>query len=172
VKILQQVAQYVLFRLPEVAIGILTICLAILVNVEVFMRYVLHDSIRGSDEYVRMMFVWVVSLGAAVATRRVSHLGLNLATNYMPQKVVRYLNILAYLVICTLALVVLYQGYLVTSEGWENTFTMTGVSLGYQYAALPVSAALIVVYAVINMVTGKAPIPESAEDIEHMEEIP
>ena len=166
---LKRAADYGIFKLPEIVLGILTLALALLVNVQVFLRYVLQQDIRGSDEYVRIILIWVVFLGAAVAMRRVSHLGINILVGRLPRPVARYLDIVAYLVICGVALVMIYQGFFVADQGFANTFTMSGVPVGYQYAALPVSGLLILVYAVRNMFTGKTPIPEHTADIEKLE---
>jgi len=166
---LKRAAHYGIFRLPEVILGILTLGLALLVNVQVFLRYVLQEDIRGSDEYVRIILIWVVFLGAAVAMKRVSHLGINILVGRLPRPVARYLDIAAYLIICGVAVVMVYQGLFVAGQGFTNTFTMSGVPVGYQYAALPFSGLLILFYALHNMFTGRTPIPEHTADIEKLE---
>jgi TRAP-type C4-dicarboxylate transport system permease small subunit len=135
----------------------------------VFLRYVLREDFRGSDEYVRIILIWVVFLGAAVAMNRVAHLGINLIASKLPRSVVRYLDVVAYLVVCGVALMMIYQGAIVAKQGFTNTFTMSGVPVGYQYTALPVSGALILVYALHNLFARKTPIPEHTADIEKLD---
>jgi TRAP-type C4-dicarboxylate transport system permease small subunit len=165
---LKRVAHYAVFKLPEVVVGILTLALALLVNIQVFLRYVLHQDWRGSDEYVRIILIWVIFLGAAVAMKRVAHLGINILASRLARPVVRYLDIAAYLIICGVAIVMIYQGVIVVDLGSGNTFTMSRVPVGYQYVALPVSGVLILIYALHNVFTGKTPIPEHTVDIEKL----
>jgi TRAP-type C4-dicarboxylate transport system permease small subunit len=166
---LKQIAHYALFRLPEVIVGIFTLALALIVNIQVFLRYALRTDWQGSDEYVRILLLWVIFLGAAVATNRVSHLGINIIASKLPRRAVRFLDIAVYLILCGVAVVMIYQGVVITDRGFTNTFTMSGVPVGYQYIALPISGILILVYSLNNLVTGKPPVPEHGAEIEKLE---
>jgi TRAP-type C4-dicarboxylate transport system permease small subunit len=167
---LKQIAHYVLFRLPEVIVGIFTLALALIVNVQVFLRYALHTDWQGSDEYVRILLLWVIFLGAAVATNRVAHLGINILASRLPRRAVRFFDTATYLILCGVAIVMIYQGVVLTDRGFTNTFTMSGVPIAYQYIALPISGILILAYSLNNLVTGKPPVPENGADIEKLED--
>lgn len=167
---MRRAVHFVMVRLPEVAVGIFTLAIALVVIVQVFLRYVLQQDWRGSDEYVRIMLLWVIFLGAAVATNRVAHLGVNILASRLPKRVVRILDITTHLIICGVAVVMIYQGVIIADRGFENTFTMSGVPVGYQYIALPISGVLILLYALNNLITGKPPVPENGADIEKMED--
>jgi TRAP-type C4-dicarboxylate transport system permease small subunit len=167
---LKRAAHFALVRLPEVAVGIFTLAIAFVVIIQVFLRYVLQQDWRGSDEYVRILLLWVIFLGAAIATKRVAHLGVNILARRLPPRVVRFLDIAIYLIICGVAAVMIYQGAIIADRGFTNTFTMSGVPVGYQYIALPISGILILLYALYNLITGKPPVPENGADTEKLEE--
>jgi TRAP-type C4-dicarboxylate transport system permease small subunit len=168
--VLKRAAHYALVRLPEVAVGVFTLAIAFVVIIQVFLRYVLQQDWRGSDEYVRILLLWVIFLGAAIATKRVAHLGVNILARRLPPRVVRFLDIAIYLIICGVAAVMIYQGAIIADRGFTNTFTMSGVPVGYQYIALPISGILILLYALYNLITGKPPVPENGADTEKLEE--
>jgi TRAP-type C4-dicarboxylate transport system permease small subunit len=167
---MKRLAHYALFRLPEVIVGIFTLALALIVNIQVFLRYAMGTDWQGSDEYVRILLLWVIFLGAAVATNRVAHLGINILASKLSKRTVRILDIVTYLTLCGVAVVMIYQGVIITDRGFANTFTMSGVPIGYQYIALPISGILILVYSLNNLVNGKPPVPDNAADIEKLED--
>ena len=73
-----------LWRLLEIAAGLLIGVLAALVSFQVFARYVLNDTPPWSEELCRYLFVWVSFLGACVALRRTSHLGVDSVVVRLP----------------------------------------------------------------------------------------
>ena len=56
-------------------------------------RYALHASISATDELTTNMFVLVSLLGASVATKKRSHLGLSVFTDLMPKSVTKVLEV-------------------------------------------------------------------------------
>lgn len=70
----------------------LSICV-ILVNINVFTRYILKNPIPGCEEIVTSLFVWTVFIGSAYAHRSHSHLGVDILVNIMPEKVKKVVEI-------------------------------------------------------------------------------
>ena len=71
-------------RLQRLAEALMVLALAgmvIAVFVNVVLRYVFHTSIVSYEEISRLLFVWLVAIGAIVAAFEGSHLGFDLVTS-------------------------------------------------------------------------------------------
>ncbi|WP_280190769.1 TRAP transporter small permease [Delftia sp. PS-11] len=71
-------------RLQRIAEALMVLALAgmvIAVFINVVLRYVFHTSIVSYEEISRLLFVWLVAIGAIVAAFEGSHLGFDLVTS-------------------------------------------------------------------------------------------
>jgi TRAP-type C4-dicarboxylate transport system permease small subunit len=81
-----------------------TVIMAVMVAniaIGVFSRYVFHLGIQFTEELGRYLMIWVGFLGAALAMKEDSHVGISAVVNLFPPTATRLLNILARLVIFT-----------------------------------------------------------------------
>ena len=67
----------VVTRLLEVVIVVSLALMAILVFGNVVLRYGFDSGLAVSDELARLLFVWVIFLGAILASREHAHIGLD-----------------------------------------------------------------------------------------------
>lgn len=155
------------WQLPEILLGSIVIILAVLINVQVFQRYVLNQSVGWSDELLRLLLVWITFLGGAVGVGRCRHLGMNFLGRWLPPEQLRGLNRLVWCLVLAFAAVVLWFGLDATRTAFGRIFTMTGIPVGWQYLAAPVAAALTMMYAARNLVAGREPIPTAFPSAEH-----
>jgi len=65
------------FRLLEAALAALLLGMVVMVFGNVVLRYVFNSGITASEELSRIFFVWLVFIGAVVAMRDGSHLGMD-----------------------------------------------------------------------------------------------
>ena len=72
--------------------------MVILVFLNVVLRYGFNSSITWSEEMGRILFVWVVFLGAVVAAKEKSHLGVDILTSKVPLGAQKVLYLFANLV--------------------------------------------------------------------------
>jgi TRAP-type C4-dicarboxylate transport system permease small subunit len=159
----------VIEMIPEVVVGLIVIAIAVLINVEIAMRYVLNQPVGWSDELSRVLMVWLTFLGAAVAVGRGSHLGLNVLGRHVSGRRLRVLNSIASAIVFCFAIALLLQGITATGTAFRQVLTMTGLSVGWQYMAAPVGAALMMIYAVRNVLQGRDPVPDEAHTPEGAE---
>jgi TRAP-type transport system small permease protein len=66
-----------------------------LVFLNVVLRYAFDSGITWSEELARYLFVWVVFLGAVVATKEKGHLGVDLLISSVPRKFQKVLYFIA-----------------------------------------------------------------------------
>jgi TRAP-type C4-dicarboxylate transport system permease small subunit len=110
-------------------------------GLQVLMRYAFNNSLTWSEEVTRMLFVWVVFLGAAAILKRGSHMGLDMF-GWLPQRWRLGIDMVNELVALAFASTLVWYGIEYARLGADQNTAATGVSLAWVYAALPVGGAL------------------------------
>lgn len=118
--------------------GIVVFCMATMVTlvfVNVVLRYGFNSGIALSDEGARYLFVWLTFIGAVIALRDNTHLGIDLVFRRLPafgQRVCAVLAELLMLFCCGLFLVGSVKQTLINMD---NLSPVAGLPLGWMYAA-------------------------------------
>ena len=146
---------------------VIAVCLAVMVVLvfgNVVLRYVFNSGITMSEELSRWLMVWLTFLGAIVALREHSHLGVDTLVRMLPASGKRICFILSYGLM-------LYADWLLLAGSWRQTIITAGdrapatnLSVGLFYSAgivFGVSAGIILIYDVVHVLTGAA----SGEDL-------
>lgn len=152
--------QFVL-RLPEYLIGVLVLALTILVNAEVLLRYFLDLPVAEVDEVVRVLFVWVTFLGAAVGVEKGDHMSLDFLRGKLSPRLHFLVGRLAALLVIGLGAYLLYDGIRFEGQAFRSILTITGWSTGWQFLVIPLSGGLMVLYGLRAMLDTAG--PRSAE---------
>ena len=142
-------ALLVLDRVADtVALGSL-VAMVLVVSWQVFGRFVLQDSPRWAPEVALVLIGWLGFLGIAIGLREGSHIAVGYVVDRFPERLRNWVERL------TALLMVAFGGYLIV-QGWDftrlmsgNTMPGTGLSRAWQYAAMPVSGILVLIYAVL-----------------------
>ncbi|MEX8192318.1 TRAP transporter small permease [Comamonas guangdongensis] len=157
-------------RLQRMAEALMVLALAgmvVAVFVNVVLRYVFNTSIVSYEEISRLLFVWLVAVGAIVAAFEGSHLGFDLVTSRvgpMGRKVLFWVSQLL-VVLCMLLL--LWGSWAQVQAGLSSYSTVLGYPLALGAAATLVLAVGLLVVAARDMRRG-SPVERdaSALDIE------
>lgn len=72
------------FRLLEFLIVVLMVAMVVMVFGNVVLRYGFNSGIDVSDEMARYCFIWLTYIGAMVAMREGSHLGVDTLVKHLP----------------------------------------------------------------------------------------
>lgn len=72
------------FRLLELLIVVLMVAMVVMVFGNVVLRYGFNSGIDVSDEMARYCFIWLTYIGAMVAMREGSHLGVDTLVKHLP----------------------------------------------------------------------------------------
>ena len=147
----------------QVLKAVIAVCLAVMVVLvfgNVALRYIFNSGIAMSEELSRWLLVWLTFLGAIVALRQHAHLGVDTLVRMLPPKG-RF--------ICFVAsyLLMLYADWLLTLGSWKQTVITfadqapaTGLSVGLFFyssgVVFGVSAAVILIYDLLRVITGRA----------------
>ena len=139
-------------RLLHAVIGAIFGLLAGVTFLQVVLRYVFHAPVIWAEEWLRFTFVWGVLLAVTLGIRDVSHIALDYLFDKAPLGLKHAFQLIAAGGIVLFCAAVIYEGLLVTLEVADTKSPAMRISLGYLYAAVPVSAVFWLLYAVRNLV--------------------
>ena len=125
----------------------------------VFSRYVLRRTFTWYDEIARLLFVWMVFLGAAVGVRQAGHFRLHLVIDRFPPGLRRATELLGVLAIMLFGAVLVQQGWKLVELGQFQQTPVMGLSKRYIYASMPAGGVLIILYSLPHLwrtLTGRA----------------
>jgi len=133
---------------------VLFTALTLVVGLQVLNRFVLHWSIIWSEEVARFLFFWVVLLGAALSVRHRRHFVLDVTMGRRPKGRLARLVFDTVPDLCVLgfAVFLFVQGLAYARAGLLRTATNSDINMGFVYAAIPVFAALTVLYTARNVI--------------------
>ena len=136
----------------EAALALLMAAIVGLVFVAVLFRYVLQDPVTWSEEVGRFCLVWISFLGTYVAHRRAEHIAVTAIRDRFPMAAQIAVRVaLSLLLMAFMAVLAWYGGqYAIRFMGMRTT--LLGIPLGLVYAAMPISAALILVSLVLSSI--------------------
>lgn len=147
-------------KLPEVLDRVLFVAIAGLlaamvadVAVQVFFRYVIQDPPTWTEELARYLFVWEIFLGAGLAFGRGSHIVVDALMLVLPQTGRRLMLILSNTLVLGFLLVLTWQGANMAVLTANTTSTAMGLNMGVVYAALPMGAAVSLLYVLLRLVS-------------------
>jgi len=128
--------------------------IVIIVFSNVLSRYLLNASLAWSDEISRMMFIWLVFLGAIIAYVNNEHLGLDIFIKIFPKKTTQVFILIADIVVFFSLTIVFKGGIDMTVDSFESGWVSSAVPIqyGYIYLVVPISAALMLIECLLKFI--------------------
>lgn len=105
----------------EHVIAALLVALIISVSANVVGRAVLNRSLPWADELARMLFIWLIFIGAAAAFARYEHIAVDILVRKLKPRAAHMLYLFQHLVITALMGVIIWGGFLVMSRASGRT---------------------------------------------------
>jgi TRAP-type C4-dicarboxylate transport system permease small subunit len=137
---------------------ILTVCgaalllLVVTVSWQVFSRYVLNDPSSWTDELSRYTMVWLGLLGASYLFGIKAHLAITLLAHSIPSKMNHFLQFFINMVILTFVILAMFKGGITLVGRTMSQLTPAlQIPMAYVYLILPISAVIITVYIILNL---------------------
>ncbi len=131
----------VLHRLLDVAAALLLTALVAITAARVAGRYALGLSMPWSEELTRLLFVWLVMIGAA----RCAHLRIDLLRERLQGRAGQALDLLVAAVSLALLLLLVRYGHALVELTAFDRYTALGISVQYAYWGLVTGAGLWIV---------------------------
>lgn len=138
-------------NLVEGLLLLMMVVLCLDVFLGVFSRYVIRSTFTWYDEIARLLFVWIVFLGAAVGVRRTAHFRLHLLVDRLPPGARRVAHVFGVLVVMGFGLILIQQGWKLVELGQFQRTPAMGLSKQYIYASVPAGGALIILYGLPHL---------------------
>ena len=134
----------------------------------VLTRFVFRSPSRWTDELATFMLIWISMLGAALAHRQASHLGVSWLVERIDPRiaggVARFIHVL---IIAFAAVVMVYGGALLVQDRFRSgqVLPALGWNKAWMYLAVPVAGVFIIGYSLYELIwpTPKA-LPGPAEE--------
>ncbi len=138
-------------RLVAFAVVALLVVMTIVTSAGVFWRYVMNDSLGWAEELGCYMLVWVSFLGAALATYRGTHIGIDVVYDRLPRWAKRLLNILVNLAIVVFMGAIFLSSLKILPVVHTRISPTLFVSMDIPYLVLPISAVIIIFQTLVRM---------------------
>jgi TRAP-type C4-dicarboxylate transport system permease small subunit len=138
---------------------VLFAALTIVVALQVLTRFVLHIPLIWSEEVARFLFFWVVLLGAALSVKTRRHFVIDFTMGRAGKlgRRGRFLfDIIPDLCIAGFTIFLLVQGIGYVRSGLFRTATNSDINMALVYGAIPVFAALSIIYTLANLLLDHA----------------
>lgn len=100
----------------EYLIAALLVALIVSVSSNVIGRALFNNSVPWADELARMLFIWLVFIGAAAAFARYEHIAVDALVRRLPVRIAHVLYFTQHLIITGLMSVMLVGGYQVIAS--------------------------------------------------------
>lgn len=132
-----------LFAILEAITFVLVLVLLVLIALQVFTRYVLHAALPWTEEVARMVLVWMVMLGAAIAMERKEHYAIAVLSSHFRGALRLWVLIATNLMGIVFLVVLVHYGMQYMLVNMKTIYVSTAVSRGWIYLAMPVGAVLM-----------------------------
>lgn len=119
---------------------------------QVFTRYILQNPSSWSEELVSYMFAWMSLFGASIMVGERGHMNIPIVVERFGTRGRKFFAILAELIACAFAGVILiYGGLQITNLAMGQMTSSLGLPIGVFYIVLPISGGINIVYGVLNI---------------------
>ena len=137
--------------------------MVIAVFVNVVLRYVFATSIVSYEEISRLLFVWLVAVGAIVTAFEGKHLGFDMLTARVKGTPKKLLFWFSQLLVAVCMVLLLIGSWEQVKAGMDSYSTVLGYPLALGAAATLVLAVGLLVALVVDLLRGEPPVSEGAE---------
>jgi TRAP-type C4-dicarboxylate transport system permease small subunit len=147
----------------EALLFVHVLALLVLIILQVFTRYVMQASLPWTEEVARMVLVWTVMLGAAVAMDRNEHYVITILSAKFRGAFRLWVFIITNVLGLIFLVALVHYGALYMEANMKTTYVSTGVSRGWVYLALPVGSAImalsLLLHSIEALLSGEAAVP-------------
>ena len=127
---------------------------------QVFTRYILNSSLTWTEEMARFSFMYVSFLGSALCVKNGMHARITVLTDFVPKPVQKVLEYVGNVIIIICAFVMITQGFSLLSAVSVQKSPMLKIPMSVFYAACPIGAIFMGLYALLKMLRDVAVLME------------
>lgn len=157
-----------LYLVCVVVAGTALVLISAVIPWAVFTRYVLNSAASWPEPTAVLLTIVVTFIGAAACYRRRLHMNVSFFVQMFPPRLRMLTELLAELLVATMALFMMIYGEKLVAATWYNTIAdFPSLSVGVTYLPIPVGGAILLLFVIERVVFGMPPDPEAANPRHH-----
>jgi TRAP-type C4-dicarboxylate transport system permease small subunit len=140
-----------IWKMEVVFIAVSLAIMATVTFAAVICRYFLHYPLPWSEELVRYLFAWSSMVGSSVAVRTGAHIGINVLTDRLSDRIRKPVEIVAFLFSIGFCVALFFMGFeQMMNQSHQQSPAML-INMALVYACLPVGSILMIISFVAMM---------------------
>jgi len=138
--------------------------LVLMLFLQVIFRYVIEQPLASTEELARILFIWLVFLGAAYGSYTSQHFLVGFIFGAFPIRFQRVVGPMVDLLTILFLAVLLWVGWNTAMGATVQRFPVLGLPVMIQVMALPVGSGLMIFHTLMLVVRRRAGIPFATLD--------
>ncbi|MEJ8472924.1 TRAP transporter small permease [Roseibium algae] len=135
------------------------ILMTVFISAQVFMRYVMNDSIVWSEPAAVILMGWFIFLGAAVGIREGYHLSFDVLLYFISDTAKHWLYSVSDLIVGGFGFGMFYYGAELMFSSWDVVLPSLGISGAFDFLPLVAGGVLIVLFSAERLARRAAGMP-------------
>lgn len=133
-------------------VGLLLFAMFFVVVLQVCLRYIFKSPLAWTDEIARYMMTWLVFIGACVASRTNSHLGVTILYDKLGKGMQKILLLIINIMVCAFLILVAVQGIELLKMVKMTRSAVLQFSMAIPYFSVPVGCTLMCLQTIISTI--------------------
>lgn len=123
---------------------ILFVAMTVITVLQVFMRYVMQNSLTWSEEFSRFCFIWLIYIGISYGVKRAKHVRVEAILSLFKRRGKLIINLIANILFLYFAIYATYYGFTImnTIQSTGQVAPSLGVPMSIMYLGMPIGMLL------------------------------
>ena len=122
-----------------------------IVFTQVFMRFVLNNSLSWAEEISRFLMIWMCFLGSGVASKEGEHIAVNIIFKALPTKIKPYVIFFTKIFILFFLGFCVWRGISMVQFVIRQKAPASQISMAWAYGAVPVGCAIMFYHIFVSL---------------------
>jgi TRAP-type C4-dicarboxylate transport system permease small subunit len=138
--------------IPEVLCAAVLALLIVFLVISVFSRYAMDLGLPWSDELARLLFVWIVLVGFAVAVRHRANVGVDWLVAKLSPRNRRIVVVAQDVVVLAFAVFFTWEAWVTVGFSLMQSLPALDITIAWLYGSALVAGVLMMIFGVANLV--------------------
>lgn len=141
-------------NIERVILLILLVVMTVVTVLQVFMRYVMENSLTWSEELARFCFIWLVYIGISYGVKRAKHVRVEAIFSIVKRRGKFIINLIANVLFLYFAIYATYYGFTImkTIQSTGQIAPSIGIPMSVMYLGMPIGMFLTTIRLVQQII--------------------